>query len=101
MESFEIAHLNLPGTNGDRVNVIVVFLNEQFDHKPEPDKHKIHSALQICASQAGLAGNVVPVWMDSLGHTKFIAPPQQHAFFRSASYDGLAAQINRTLSCAG
>ncbi len=99
MESFQIAHLNLPGTGGQRVNVIVVFLNEQFDLKPEADKHSIHNALQVCAAQADLAGNVVPVWMDSSGRTKFIAPQQQQAFFRASTYDALAAQINKTLSC--
>jgi hypothetical protein len=98
MESFQIAHLNLPGPNGP-VNVIVVFLNTTFDQKTEQEKNKIQLALQVCARSAELAGNVVPVWLDSAGNTKFIAPQQQHPFFTTTSYVQLYGEVNKTLTC--
>lgn len=93
METFQVAHLN-----EQNVNLVVIFLNTTFDTKPPEEQHRIHLALQAGATQAGLAGNVVPVWRDAFGRTKFIAPRQQHPFFRSVSYEQLAANINRTLT---
>jgi hypothetical protein len=64
-----VAHLNIQD-----VNVVIVFPGETFDHKPEPEKHEIGSAFQqLCARGAGIAGIVVPVWLDSFGRMKFIA----------------------------
>lgn len=94
MESFTIAHLNI-----QNVNVVIAFLNEAFDRQPDNEKHRIHNALQLCARRANLAGNVVPVWMDASGNTKFIAPQNQHPFFRSVSYQQLLSQANKTLQC--
>jgi hypothetical protein len=93
METLEVAHLNI-----QNVNVIIIFLNTAFDSKAPQAQHAIHMQLQAAAASAGLAGNVVPVWQDSFGRTKFIAPPQQHPFFKTASYEQLAMQINRTLT---
>jgi hypothetical protein len=93
METFEVAHLNV-----QNVNLVVIFLNTTFDSKPDHDQQAIHSALQVAARQAGLAGNVVPVWRDPFGRTKFIAPENQHPFFESVSYEQLAVQINRKLT---
>lgn len=98
MESFTIAHLNLPGPQGP-VNVIIVFLNETFDHKSEQEQQDVHAALQLCARSANLAGNVVPVWMDYSGRLKFRAPHNQHPFFSSLSYQQLYTQANKTLQC--
>ena len=98
METFNIAHLNLPGPQGP-VNVIVVFLNTVFDHKTDEEKSQIWQGLQMCATGAGLAGNVVPVWQDAFGQMKFLAPKQQHPFFTTVSYQQLYGQVNRTLSC--
>jgi len=93
METFEVAHLNV-----QNVNLIIVFLNTAFDSKAPREQQAIHSALQAAATSAGLAGNVVPVWRDPFGRTKFIAPQNQHAFFGGVSYEQLALQINRTLT---
>ncbi|MCE5306076.1 MAG: hypothetical protein LLG20_00380 [Acidobacteriales bacterium] len=94
METFQVAHLNI-----QNVNLVVIFLNTAFDSKSPQEQQTIHMTLQAAATSAGLAGNVVPVWLDPFGRTKFIAPPQQHPFFRSASYEQLYAQVNRTLTC--
>ncbi len=93
METFEVAHLNI-----QNVNLIIIFLNTAFDSKRPEEQHGIHLQLQAAATSTGLAGNVVPVWRDSFGQTKFIAPPQQHPFFKTARYEQLALQINRTLT---
>jgi hypothetical protein len=98
METFNVAHLNLPGPQGP-VDVVIVFLSEAFDRKPEPEKHRIRRALGLCAGSANFAGNVVPVWVDASGRTKFIAPQQQHAFFSGVSYQQLYAQANKTMTC--
>jgi hypothetical protein len=92
METFQVAHLNV-----QNVNLIIIFLNTAFDSKTSQEQHAVQVALQAASRTAGLAGNVVPVWLDPFGETKFIAPRQQHPYFQSASYDQLAMQINRTL----
>lgn len=96
MEQFSVAHLNV-----QNVNVIIIFLNQKFDRMTPADKHAVHRQLQTAATSAGLAGNVVPVWQDAFAHTKFIAPTQQHPFFRSTSYDALYAHVNRMLTING
>ena len=73
------------------VKVVVVFL----DRRPEPE---LYRTLQRRAQQAGLDGNVVAVWPDEFGRTRFLAPPEQHAFFQVVGYDQLRAQISGTLS---
>jgi len=87
-ETFEIARLNL-----DDVRVVVVFL----DHAPQAG---LYEALQRAANRAGLEGNVVAVWADGFGRTRFLAPAEQHAFFSAARYDQLRAQINGALDCS-
>ena len=86
-ETFEAAHLNILD-----VRVVVVFMAL----RPSPE---LYGTLQRSAQQAGLAGNVVVVWPDEFGRTRFLAPPEQHAFFQAVSYDQLRAQINTTLVC--
>jgi hypothetical protein len=96
MEQFPVAHLNV-----QNVNVIIIFLNQQFDRMTPADQHAVHRQLQTAATSAGLAGNVVPVWQDAFATTKFISPLQQHQFFRSTSYEALYAHVNRTLTING
>jgi hypothetical protein len=94
MNSFTIAHLKI-----QNVDVVIVFLNETFDHKTDEEQREIQMGLQLCARNAKLAGNVVLLWMDSQGRTRFIAPQRQHPFFKTASYQQLYSQANKTLQC--
>ena len=94
METFPVAHLNI-----QNVNVIVIFVSPHFDTMPADQQQVVHHRLQAAACNARLAGNVVPVWQDRLARTKFIAPPRQHPFFRSVSYEQLYLNVNRTLAC--
>jgi hypothetical protein len=89
-EGFEIAHLDLQD-----VKVVVVFLDGIADPQVYARRH--YAELKSAAAQAGLDGNIVAVWPDELGRTRFLAPPEQHAFFQIADYDQLRAQINGTL----
>ena len=84
---FDAAHLDILD-----VPVVVAFLAD----RPAAG---LYEALQRSAKQAGFAGNVVAVWPDEFGRTRFLAPPEQHAFFRVVGYDQLRAQINATLLC--
>jgi hypothetical protein len=85
--SFDTAHMNIMD-----VHVVVVFL----DHRPAGE---LYGALQSSAKQAGFTGQVVAVWPDEMGRTRFLAPQEMHAFFRVVGYDQLRAQINTTLQC--
>lgn len=96
MEQFPVAHLNV-----QNVNVIIIFLSQKFDRMTPADQHAVHRQLQTAATNSGLAGNVVPIWQDAFAQTKFLAPPRQHPFFRSTSYNALYAHANRTLTING
>ena len=94
MADFQVAHLNIEG-----VNVIITFLGSEFDQKSEGEQNEVQKALEVCARQAGLAGNVVVVWLDSFGGVKFLAPPQQQLFFQTVDFVDLYRQVNKTLTC--
>jgi len=87
MRSFDAAHLDIMD-----VPVVLVFV----DQRPASD---LYALLQKSAQAAGLSGQVVAIWPDEIGRTRFLAPPEFHAFFRVAGYDQLRAQINTTLHC--
>jgi hypothetical protein len=94
LETFPTAHLNLQD-----VHVVVVFPPSSFDLKTAAERQRVHTALQNCTARARLAGDVVVVWRDRYGTTKFIAPPQQHPFFQIVKYEQLYAQVNGTIDC--
>ena len=73
------------------VKVVVVFVEERHT----PDQYR---DLEQRVKQARLEGNVVAVWPDEFGRTRFLAPPEQHPFFQVVSYDQLRAQISGTLA---
>ena len=88
MKSFDAAQLDIMD-----VPVVLVFV----DQRPGSD---LYALLRTSAKQAGLRGEVVAIWPDEIGRTRFLAPPEFHAFFRVAGYDQLHAQINTTLKVA-
>ena len=94
MEQFQVAHINVQG-----VNLIIVFVSPDIGRRPPLEQQQVVNALQACASSAGLAGNVVPVWRDTSGRLAFIAPPNQHAFFKSVTFEYLYANVNKQLTC--
>ena len=81
------------------VNVVIVLPDESLEVESEDERQQLYAKLQQSAASANLAGNIVLVWQERSGSTKFIAPPAQHAFFRILKYDQLRAQVNGTLEC--
>jgi hypothetical protein len=57
--------------------LVVVFVDEATQ-----DKHEIYAALS-----RSTGSNVVVMWQDQFGRTRFIAPPGQHPFLQVAGYD--------------
>jgi hypothetical protein len=94
VETYQVAHLNIQD-----VNVVIVFLDSTFDSKTPDERRDLHRALAVAAAREGPAEDVVLVWKDPSGGTRFMAPPEQHPFFRIMQYDQLRAQVNRTLVC--
>ncbi len=89
MDLFPVACLNIQD-----VELVIVFVGHA-----SRDKRDIYASLPGCAQRAGLNGNVVAVWQDEFGRTRFIAPPEQHPFFQVMGYDQLYAQVNSQLEC--
>ena len=80
----------------DDVEVLVVLLDSSLESKSAQEKQTLYRKLQERAS----TGSVVALmWRDSHGRTRFLAPPEQHAFFQIVSYAQLQAQINFAVEC--
>ena len=94
LPTFPIASLNFLD-----VNVVIVFAGQNLESAPQQELQDFYWKLQRAATDADLAGNIVLVWQDPSGRTKFVAPPPQHAFFRAIKYEQLRAQINGSLPC--
>lgn len=94
MASYDVAHIRQSG-----VNLSIVPLTSSFGSKSSSDQRKAISQLQLCASSAGLAGTVVPVWDSGSGRMSFIAPNNWHSFFKSINLQFVGANINKRLSC--
>jgi hypothetical protein len=92
--TFAIATLNVQD-----VNVIVVLPDASLEATSEHERQQLYWTLQRSAASANLAGNIVLIWQERSGATKFIAPPAQHPFFQIMKYDQLRAQINGILAC--
>ena len=92
--TFEVAHFSEQGQQ-----VIVVFVSRSFGQKTTAQQNEICANLQACATDAGLAGTVVPVWDNGGGRTGFLAPRPWHRFFQSVPMATLAANVNRKLTC--
>jgi hypothetical protein len=93
MADIDVAHLRIQG-----VDVVIAFLDSSFDRKTQGEQNEARTALQLRSRSAGLAGNVVLIWRDSSGGYRFMAPPNQHPFFKTADFGQLYRQINKRLS---
>lgn len=82
------------------MDLVIVFLEANFhSNTTVQQRQKRYSVVRDCAAKAGLTGEVVAVWQDDFGRSRFIAPPEQHRFFQAVNYDQLYAQKNCTLNC--
>jgi hypothetical protein len=93
MTTYKIAHIYEQGQD-----LIIIPLNDQFEHTTEKEKAGLETHLQRCATSAGLKGLVVLVWPDG-ARMKFIAPPAWHPFVGSLTLHAIHAMINRELHC--
>ncbi len=94
MTNFDVAHIREQG-----VDLILIPLGRSFDFKTPQEKARILDGLQECASSAGLAGTVVPMWETTGRGAAFIAPRPWHPFLRSVDMNFVARNINRRLTC--
>lgn len=95
METFDVAHIREQGQD-----IIIVVVNHSFSRKIQAEQREITAWLQQCASSAGLAGTVVPIWDAGHGKMGYFAPPMWQAFFNSLSLGVVARNINKKLRCS-
>ena len=93
MSKFKIAHIKEQGQQ-----MIIIPLDNNFHHKTSSQQSDTQTALQSCASNAGLAGTVVLVWQNG-GRMHFIAPKPWHPFFRTLSWNSVISSLNKELTC--
>lgn len=55
--TYDVAHIREEG-----VDLIIIPLRSSFGHRTTLEQNETTRYLQACASAAGLAGTVVPVW---------------------------------------
>lgn len=94
MQKFKVAHLREQGQD-----MIIVFVHAKVGGWTDEKRQQLSAQLQICADNAGLAGSVVLIWQTPLGHSEFSAPKPWHPFLKSISYQMLAGNINKELTC--
>jgi hypothetical protein len=93
MTTLDIAHIQRQGKS-----MIIVPLDESFDHKTSSQRQASISAIQRAAIDARLAGTVVPVWEALDGRMRFIAPQPWHPFFQSIDIRWVMANVNQSLT---
>lgn len=93
MAFLKIAHIREQG-----IDLIITPLESSFGNKTNSDQNDIIESIQLCANDAGLAGTVVPVWLEGSNYS-FIAPSKWHPFFKSLSWNQILSNINKELSC--
>ncbi|MBI5519227.1 MAG: hypothetical protein HY916_04120 [Desulfovibrio sp.] len=95
MEEFKVAYLREQGQD-----MVIVPVSNSFGRKSRSEQADIVDWLQGCASSAGLAGVVVPVWDAGGGRMGFLAPRPWQTFFKSLNLGIVARNINKTLRCS-
>lgn len=93
MSEYKIAHIHEQGQD-----LIIIPLESSFGSKSEADQSDVIDALQECATSAGLAGAVIPVWRSG-GSVHFIGPPPWHPYLKSLTWNAIMRNINKRLTC--
>lgn len=94
MERFKVAHIREQGQD-----LIIVLVSSSFGFKSKAEQNQLPDALQACATSAGLAGTVVPVWDADAGRMGFLAPNEWQSYFSGLNLAFVAANVNRELTC--
>lgn len=79
-------------------DLIIVLLNSSFDNMSSQSQSEAQRSLQKYASEQGLAGTVVPVWLVEKG-MRFRAPPKHHPFFKGLNWEWVRDNLNETIFC--
>jgi hypothetical protein len=95
MSSYDVAHIREQGAD-----LIIIPLDASFRTRTSTQQEETQGYLQECATSAGLAGVVVPVWDSGGGRMGFLAPTNWHAFLRTLSLSYVTANINRRINCS-
>jgi hypothetical protein len=80
--------------------VILVPVDSAFGHKSEDEQSDSIAALQKCAEEQGLQGQVIPVWNAGGGKIQFRAPRQWMRYCRTITLNGVENKINAEFTCA-
>jgi hypothetical protein len=94
MATYDIAHIREQG-----IDLIIVLVDPAFGFESPGEQQQIVAVLQECATQAGLAGTVIPVWDAGAGRIGFLAPQNWLSFFSSIDLTFVIRNINRKLVC--
>jgi hypothetical protein len=92
-ETYQIAHIK-----EQNQDIIIVPMDPSIDYKTQQQKDTIQQTIQICATNAGLAGIVCLVW-ENKNRFNFMAPPQWHSYFRGLTMLSVTSKLNKTLTC--
>jgi hypothetical protein len=93
MTDFHVAHLREQGQD-----IIMVVVSSSFGHRSTQEQIELQADLQRCATAAGLAGTVVPVW-EVGGRLHSLAPHEWRSYFQSLNWEYVRQNVNRRLSC--
>ncbi len=93
MPSYDVAHIQEQSQD-----IIMVVVSSSFGNMTQTEQNEQQTLLQLCASDAGLVGVLVPVW-NSGSTFGFHAPRRWQSFFRSIDWDFVCQNINRKLTC--
>jgi hypothetical protein len=93
MTTLDIAHVREQG-----VDMIIVPLDQSFDHKTAAQQNAARAEIQARAASAGLRGAVALVWDAGGGRMAFLAPTNWQRFFQSVNLRWVFANLNRELS---
>ena len=94
MPKYQVAHIREQGQD-----IIIILVNRSFTHMSSAEQEAQSQILQECATSAGLAGTVVPVWDAGNRRLAFYAPREWQTFFRGLTLAFVSANINKELTC--
>ena len=91
MPRFKVAHMRHKTDD-----LIVVQMEKGFGLKTSVEMGQTIAELETRAKAAGLAGEVIPVWVGG-GRLNFTAHQRWHQFFSGMSWDQVTNNVNRDL----
>jgi hypothetical protein len=92
MPTVDVAHVSQSNRQ-----MVIVFMSTDYGIRPRAMQDKMLRLLKLKATEAGMTGQVVPVWKD--GKTmRGIAPPEWKGFFNSITWDDAVSKVSTTLT---